>query len=82
MLKKLQVGGQLGKKVAMVNVADDFGIECSNISKKLLSAAGFDIVYDKSYPLGTQDYSPVIKAGKPPIPTRLSHTPTRRIHSA
>jgi branched-chain amino acid transport system substrate-binding protein len=63
-LKKLQVGGQLGKKVAMVNVADDFGIECSNISKKLLSAAGFDIVYDKSYPLGTQDYSPVIKAAK------------------
>jgi branched-chain amino acid transport system substrate-binding protein len=63
-LKKLQARGQLGKKIAMVNVADDFGIECSNISKKLLSAVGFDIVYDKSYPLGTQDYSPIIKAAK------------------
>ena len=29
-----------------------------------MPAAGFDIVYDKSYPLGTQDYSPVIKAAK------------------
>ena len=46
------------------NVADDFGIEASNVSKKLLPAAGFDIVYDKSYPLGTQDYTPVIKAVK------------------
>jgi branched-chain amino acid transport system substrate-binding protein len=63
-LKKLQADGQLGKKIAMVNVADDFGIECSNISKKLLSTVGFDIVYDKSYPLGTQDYSPIIKAAK------------------
>lgn len=57
-------GGQIGNKVAMVNVADEFGIEASNISKKLLVPAGFDIVYDKSYPLGTQDYTPVIKAAK------------------
>ena len=35
-LKKLREAGRLGNKVAMVNVADDFGIECSNISKKLL----------------------------------------------
>ena len=63
-LKKLRDGGQIGNKVAMVNVADDFGIEASNISRKLLPAAGFDLVYDKSYPLGTQDYSPVIRAAK------------------
>ena len=25
---------------------------------------GFEIVYDKSYPLGTQDYTPVVKAAK------------------
>ena len=63
-LKKMRDGGQIGNKVAMVNVADDFGIEASNVSKKLLPAAGFDLVYDKSYPLGTQDYTPVIKAAK------------------
>ena len=63
-LKKLKEGGQLGSKVALVNLADEFGIEAANISKKLLPAAGFEIVYDKSYPLGTQDYTPVIKAVK------------------
>ncbi len=63
-LKKLRDGGQIGKKVAMVNVADEFGIEAANISRKLFPAAGFELVYDKSYPLGTQDYAPVIKAAK------------------
>jgi branched-chain amino acid transport system substrate-binding protein len=85
-LKKLKEGGQLGNKVALVNVADEFGIEASNISKKLLPAAGFEIVYDKSYPLGTQDYTPVIKAVKssnpdafiawsyPPVHVRLDRS--------
>jgi branched-chain amino acid transport system substrate-binding protein len=63
-LKKLRDAGQMGNKVAMVNVADEYGIESANISRKLLPAAGFQIVYDKSYPLGTQDYAPVIKAAK------------------
>jgi branched-chain amino acid transport system substrate-binding protein len=63
-LKKLHDAGQIGNKVAMVNVADEYGIESANISRKLLPAAGFQIVYDKSYPLGTQDYAPVIKAAK------------------
>ena len=29
-----------------------------------MKAAGFDIVYDKSYPLGTPDLSPIIKGAK------------------
>ena len=45
-LKKLREGGQIGNKSAMVNVADEFGIESANISRKLLPAAGFEIVYD------------------------------------
>lgn len=63
-LKKLKDGGQIGNKVAVVNVADDFGIELSNAGRPLFKEAGFEIVYDKSYPLGTQDLSPVIKAAK------------------
>ena len=63
-LKKLKDGGQIGNKVAVVNVGDDFGIELANAGRPLFKEAGFDIVYDKSYPLGTQDYSPVIKAAK------------------
>jgi branched-chain amino acid transport system substrate-binding protein len=63
-LKKFRAAGQIGNKVAMVNIADEYGIEISNISKTAFPAAGFDIVYNKSYPLGTQDYAPVIKAAK------------------
>ena len=64
MLKKLKDAGQIGNKVAVVNVGDDFGIELANAGRPLFKQAGFEIVYDKSYPLGTQDYAPVIKAAK------------------
>lgn len=63
-LKNLKDGGQIGNKVAVVSVADDFGIELANAGRPLFKEAGFEIVYDKSYPLGTQDYAPVIKAAK------------------
>jgi len=60
-LKKFKASGEIGNKVAMVNIADEYGIEISAISKKAFPAAGLEIVYNKSYPLGTQDLSPVIK---------------------
>jgi branched-chain amino acid transport system substrate-binding protein len=63
-LNKLKGGGQIGNKVAVVNVGDDFGIELANAGRPLFKEAGLEIVYDKSYPLGTQDYAPVIKAAK------------------
>jgi branched-chain amino acid transport system substrate-binding protein len=63
-LKKLKDSGQIGNKVAVVNVADDFGIELANAGRPLFKEAGFQIVYDKSYPLGTQDLAPVMKATK------------------
>lgn len=67
-LRKLNAGGKVGKKIAMVNVGDAFGIELANAARPLFKKAGFDIVYDKSYPLGTQDLSPVIKGAKDSSP--------------
>jgi branched-chain amino acid transport system substrate-binding protein len=63
-MKKLKDEGKIGNKVAIVNVADAFGIELANAGRPIFQSAGFDIVYDKSYPLGTQDLSPVMKAAK------------------
>jgi branched-chain amino acid transport system substrate-binding protein len=63
-LKKLKDAGEIGNKVAVVNVADDFGIELATAGRPLFKEAGFEIVYDKSYPLGVQDLSPVIKAAQ------------------
>jgi branched-chain amino acid transport system substrate-binding protein len=63
-LKKLKDEKKIGNRVAVVNVADAFGIELANAARPLFKQAGFEIVYDRSYPLGTQDLAPVIKAAK------------------
>lgn len=56
--------GTIGNEVAMVNVADAFGIELADRARELFAEAGFELVYDKSYPLGTPDLSPVMKGAK------------------
>lgn len=63
-LKKLVDEGKIGRKVAMVNVADAFGIELAEAARPIFKKHGLEIVYDKSYPLGTQDLSPVMKGAK------------------
>ncbi len=63
-LVKMRDAGTIGSKVAMVNVADAFGIELADKARTILTEAGFEIVYDKSYPLGTPDISPVVKGAK------------------
>lgn len=63
-LEKMKAAGDIGNRVAMVNVADAFGIELAERAEPALKAAGFDIVYKTSYPLGTQDLSPVVKGAK------------------
>lgn len=59
-LSDMRDAGQLGNRVAMVNVADAFGIELATAARPVFEEAGFEIVYETSYPLGTQDLSPVI----------------------
>ncbi len=63
-LVKLRNSGAIGKRVALVNVADAFGLELLNAGKPALQKAGFEIVYEASYPLGTQDVAPIISAAK------------------
>lgn len=63
-LLKMRADGTIGSKVAMVNVADAFGIELAESARPIFKKAGFDIVYDKSYPLGTQDLSTIVKGAK------------------
>ncbi|MFN4099303.1 MAG: amino acid ABC transporter substrate-binding protein [Pararhodobacter sp.] len=63
-LVDLREAGEIGSRVALVNVADAFGIEMAGISRGVLEEAGFEIVYQTSYPLGTQDLAPVIDGAK------------------
>jgi branched-chain amino acid transport system substrate-binding protein len=70
-LTKLQKDGKIGNKIAMISVSDQFGIEQSTAARAGLKKAGFDLVYDKSYPLGTQDMQPVLKEAMAPGPDTL-----------
>ncbi len=77
-LKQMRSAGKIGNRVAMVNVADAFGIEMANAARPVFKKEGFEIVYDKSYPLGSPDLSPVIrgaKASKPDAFVAWSYPP-------
>lgn len=63
-LSAMKANGDIGNRVAMVNVADAFGIELAERAEPSMKAAGFEVVYKTSYPLGTQDLSPVVKGAK------------------
>jgi branched-chain amino acid transport system substrate-binding protein len=63
-LVEMRDAGTIEGRVAMVNVADAFGIELAEVARPVFEAAGLEIVYDTSYPLGAQDLSPVIKGAK------------------
>ncbi|MFM9886803.1 MAG: amino acid ABC transporter substrate-binding protein [Burkholderiales bacterium] len=63
-LKKLKDEGKIGNRLAVVNVADAFGIELANAGRPILTQAGFEIVFDRSYPPTNQDFAPIIKGAK------------------
>jgi branched-chain amino acid transport system substrate-binding protein len=61
MLSTLRKDGKIGTKIAMAAVGDQFGIEQSTAAREGLKKAGFELVYDKSYPFGSQDLQPIVK---------------------
>src|SRR5687768_566968 len=60
-LSTLRKDGKIGTKIAMAAVGDQFGIEQSTAAREGLKKAGFELVYDKSYPFGSQDLQPIVK---------------------
>jgi len=77
-LGKLEKDGKIGKKVALAAVGDQFGIEQSTAARAGLKKAGFELVYDKSYPFGSQDLQPIIKdamAANPDVFIAMSYPP-------
>ncbi len=60
LLKKMRDEGKIGTNIAMISIADGFGIDLSQAARKSFGDAGFKLAYDKSYPIGTQDLSPLI----------------------
>jgi branched-chain amino acid transport system substrate-binding protein len=63
-LVKLREEGKIGNAIAMASIADGFGIELSNAGREAFEKHDFELVYDETYPLGTQDLAPVINQAK------------------
>ncbi len=64
MLAKLREEGKIGDTIAMAAIADGFGIELSGAGRKAFEKHKFKLVYDETYPLGTQDLAPIINQVK------------------
>jgi branched-chain amino acid transport system substrate-binding protein len=78
LLVKLRGEGKIGDKVAMVSVADGFGIDLSGAARPAFAKAKFNLAYDKTYPVGTQDLSPIVnelKALNPDVFVAFSYPP-------
>lgn len=60
LLAKQKKAGKISGDIAMISIADGFGIDLSKAARDGFAKAGLKLVYDKSYPIGTQDMSPLI----------------------
>jgi branched-chain amino acid transport system substrate-binding protein len=60
LLVKLRAEKKIGNDIAMVSIADGFGIDLSKAARAGFAKSNFKLVYDRSYPIGTQDMAPII----------------------
>jgi branched-chain amino acid transport system substrate-binding protein len=60
-LGKLKAENKINGKVAILSVADQFGVELNAAAGPGFKKAGFDVVLNKTYPLGTPDLSNELK---------------------
>ena len=54
-IAKLRSEGRIGSTVAILSVADQFGIGLAKDARRAFKQNGFDLVYDRAYPVETQD---------------------------
>lgn len=59
-LKGALDAGTINNRVAVVSVADGFGIDLINAARPAFEEAGFELVYDETYPLGTSDFAAIL----------------------
>jgi branched-chain amino acid transport system substrate-binding protein len=59
-LAKAAEEGQINKQVAMISVADGFGIDLVTAARPSFADAGLEVVYDVTYPAGTTDFTAML----------------------
>ena len=56
--------GKINNKVAVVSVADGFGIDLIKSARPAFNEVGLELVFDKTYPLGTKDFNSLLTEAK------------------
>jgi len=77
-ITKLRSEGKIGNQVAMLSVADQLGIGLEQAARKALRKGGFELVYDRSYPVETQDIGAImteVKKLNPDVFVAFSYPP-------
>lgn len=64
MLEELNAQGKINNKIAVISAAEGFGIDMARGANAVLKNSSLDVVYNKTYPLGTQDFTPMINEAK------------------
>lgn len=59
-IAKLRSEGKIGNTVAMLSVADQLGIGLAKAARRAFKKNGFDLVYDRSYPVDAQNIDVII----------------------
>ena len=60
MLAASRDAGAINNKIAMIAVADGFGIDLVGAARRAMKTHGFELAYDKTYPLGTSDFGTLV----------------------
>ena len=77
-VSKLRTEGKVGGRIAMLSVADQFGIGLARAARRILKKSGFELVYDRSYPVDLPDIGPIlaeVKQLNPDIFVAFSYPP-------
>nr|WP_028033276.1 amino acid ABC transporter substrate-binding protein [Chelativorans sp. J32] len=60
LLKKAIGEGKINNKIAMISVADGFGVDLVTAARPSFNEAELEVVYDVTYPVGTTDFTSMI----------------------
>ena len=55
-----KAAGTINSNVAVISVADGFGIDLITAARQSFADAGINMVYDVTYPVGTTDFTPML----------------------
>ncbi|MCB5363453.1 amino acid ABC transporter substrate-binding protein [Pusillimonas sp. CC-YST705] len=56
--------GEINDKVAVISVAEGFGIDLIKAAREAFAKQGLKIVMDRTYPVGTTDFTPMLNEAK------------------